>query len=349
MPTPIGYTELLIVGQESETLQLTAKSMRRKILIAGVQLAVFSVLGIMVYLALRPSRAPGRGSGGATETRGAGITNGDFEDGTAGWQGGNANLRTTKGGQTGNCLELDATGGTFQYAIQWEIGTLNRGDSYELAFWVKSGTAGDEPFTVGVWDRTANRWMAAESGKSSGSWAGYSLRFSPGANHQVAFEIMKISSKTGTILFDSVSLYPVGENLLQNGEFELGTSGWVGGGADITTIEGGNTGECLALAAKDKLRSVMQQGIDLKASINYDLRFSVKSGTSGDQPFTVGIWDPKKAAWIASLDGRSTGAWVSYTLHFLNSSRRTAAVELINRSAGMGTMLYDSIALQKHR
>jgi hypothetical protein len=299
-----------------------------------------------MYRALHTSQTPQTASSNTTFRK---ITNGGFEDGTTGWQSGDAILQTAEGGQSGKCLELNATGGAFQYAIQWNRGLLNKGELYELTFWAKSGSSGDEAFNVGIWDAADVKWVAAKAGKTTENWTPYVLRFVNTTRNPVSIELMKESPTKGTMLFDSVDLQSAGDNPLQNAEFELGTSSWAAGDADLTTIDGGHSGKCLALRATNGAFQFAIQGeIVLKAGARYDLSFWVKSGTSGDEPFKVGIWDPKASTWIASEEGRSTGTWVNHTIQFQNTSRNPVGVELVKNSNTPGTMLYDSITLKKH-
>jgi hypothetical protein len=132
--------------------------------------------------------------------------NGDFESGTSYWTGGWATLRTVDGGQAGKCLELLADQGGSQYAMQWDLVRLEPGARYELSFWVKSGSSGDEPFRVGLWDNKAMRWVAFQDGRSAGAWMHYTLAFTSTSENLVSCKLAKSSATKGSMLFDTVKL-----------------------------------------------------------------------------------------------------------------------------------------------
>ena len=134
------------------------------------------------------------------------LSNGDFDSDTAGWEAARATVQAVNGGHIGKCLELSAMEGDYQYAIQWNAGALEKRAAYELTFWVKSGTSGDQPFRVGIWDAPASKWIASQTGMSSQTWTGHRLRFTNSTADAISVELVKNSPTKGTMLFDSISL-----------------------------------------------------------------------------------------------------------------------------------------------
>lgn len=138
------------------------------------------------------------------------LRNGDFESGSAEpWGGGWAQLRVVKDGQAGMGLELVPERGASQYVMQRDFGRLARGTKYEFVVWTKSGSAGDQPFVVGIWDNAAARFIAAKYGTTSSEWQRQEVTFTNDSDNLLSVELMKNSPSTGTMLFDSVTLAAV--------------------------------------------------------------------------------------------------------------------------------------------
>ena len=134
------------------------------------------------------------------------VRNGDFESGVAPWGGGWAKTRVVEGGQSGKGLELEAEQGSSQYVMQSNFGRLERGKRYKLVAWTRSGSSGDEPFVVGVWDGQAARFVASKYGQTSMQWQQHEVEFTNDSENPLSVELMKNSPSKGTMLFDSVSL-----------------------------------------------------------------------------------------------------------------------------------------------
>ena len=165
-----------------------------KLLISGTQLLFLILAGVVFSRAVHWS------------PKFRELSNGNFDSDTAGWETARATVQAVDGGHAGRCLELNAIEGDYQYAIQWNAGALEKGVPYELTFWVKSGTSGDQPFRVGIWDAKGSKWIASQTGASSKSWTGHMVRFTNNTTDPISVELVKNSSAKGTMLFDSISL-----------------------------------------------------------------------------------------------------------------------------------------------
>lgn len=137
------------------------------------------------------------------------ISNPDFESGVKPWFGGEAALRTVDGGQSGKCLELEAKTASSQYAMLKNALKLVPGARYKLSVWVKSGSAGNEPFQIGIWNGHVNRFEALLRGRSTTAWTEFDLAFTPQSRHKLSVALVKNSSTLGTMLFDSVQVSPL--------------------------------------------------------------------------------------------------------------------------------------------
>ena len=179
------------------------------------------------------------------------VYNGDFEKGVAEWAGGGAALIAVEGGQSGQCLKLIGDGSPFQYAITWNVAQLNNGGTYELSFWEKSGDSGEQKYLGGVWDPKGSKWITFLDGQSTATWTRRSVRFTTTSRDPVSVELMRLMPGKGDVLFDSVQLRKakVDDNLVVNGDFEAGTSGWDAGNASLSTVAGGQSGQALQIEA----------------------------------------------------------------------------------------------------
>lgn len=138
------------------------------------------------------------------------IENGHFSEGTSGWLSSLSTIASIPGGQVGNCLELTRTGGTSQWAYQALDPTILEEGVLEYSFYVKTGTAGNVSFEVGIWNATHNDWISGgvpTSGTSSGNWVQYTGTGTIGAadvGDDLQVRLVKDNVTIGTMLFDEV-------------------------------------------------------------------------------------------------------------------------------------------------
>lgn len=148
------------------------------------------------------------------------VTNGGFDSVTTGWSGLNATIASVAGGESGSCLEITRTGGTYQAAYAGK--TVILGKRYRVSGWVKSGTSGNEAFSFGMED---SGFIGANpdgriTGTSSGTWTKYTLEFTvtTTTTFLAYMTAVKRSSTAGTMLFDSISLVEIGATLALESE-----------------------------------------------------------------------------------------------------------------------------------
>ena len=132
------------------------------------------------------------------------VVNGAFGHDTAGWDAGNAQLDTQDGGQSGKCMVLTGVHGPTSYAIQHVAAGFEDHHVYQLSFWVKSGSSGDDQFQAGIWG--GNKWIAMVQGATRPEWTKYTTQFEYRAGSSVSVELAKNSPKTGSMLFDTIAL-----------------------------------------------------------------------------------------------------------------------------------------------
>jgi hypothetical protein len=157
---------------------------------------------------------------GTMATTGANlITNGSSFTGgppPTDWGASDCTLAAIAGGEAGNCLELTSTGGDRQYA-RFNFTTV-KGKTYRVAYYVKSGTAGDDAYQVGVADASAGTVWGGVTGTSSGAWVSGTFDFLAGDTDGYIY-LMKNTTHAGspgTMLFDTVSIYELSNVPLGN-------------------------------------------------------------------------------------------------------------------------------------
>lgn len=130
------------------------------------------------------------------------VTNGSFASDTSGWTASNSTIAAVDGGQSGKCLEITQTVASPPTAYQ-DI-TIIVGKTYRLSFCVKSGSSGDEVFSVFTGDGAV-----IINGTSSSSWVSYSSTFvATGATPSLL--VRKVPATAGTMLFDEITVFEVG-------------------------------------------------------------------------------------------------------------------------------------------
>lgn len=131
------------------------------------------------------------------------VSNGGFAANTTDWSAQDCTIASVAGGQYGNCMQLTWVTGVLPLASH-AISGLTIGTPYKITGYVKSGTSGNDTFTIAAFDSS---WvsMGVVTGTSSGSWTKYTKSFiaTDTEGYVVSY---KTSATPGTMLFDSISL-----------------------------------------------------------------------------------------------------------------------------------------------
>jgi hypothetical protein len=121
-------------------------------------------------------------------------------------------LASVAGGQTGNCLQMTGDGGDsggYQLVLHQSLGAFTTGKLYKLTGFIKSGTSGDESYSVCV-ALNDSIFYARVNGITSGSWVPFTIYFTAkGPNHYLYF--MKNTLTAGTMLWDEFFINEVAE------------------------------------------------------------------------------------------------------------------------------------------
>lgn len=140
--------------------------------------------------------------GGGLTLGDEGLANPSFDANTTGWTLTDCTVASVAGGQSNNCLEITRTGGYSQSATSAGVNGGGLGSLAKYSAYVKSGTSGNELFTILL----GGDYITGNN--SSGSWVQYSkYRTYTAANHGLV--LRKDSSTAGTMLFDEASVKQV--------------------------------------------------------------------------------------------------------------------------------------------
>ena len=134
------------------------------------------------------------------------VSNGTFDSNTTGWTASNANLSSTSGGKSGNCLQIESTGAAYGWARQTL--TVTDGKDYTFNCYYKS----DGVIYVAVYISTSlgGGEIYVSGGKGDTGWTFLTKSFTATAS-TIYIELILLSnagSQTGH--FDEITLFPAG-------------------------------------------------------------------------------------------------------------------------------------------
>jgi hypothetical protein len=125
------------------------------------------------------------------------LSNGTFDNTTTGWTASAGSISSTTDGYDGNCLSITKTGSPATNYAYASIST-STGALYKYGAYVKSGTAGDKAFYIGIGEEYLNSDI---SGTSSSTWTLYSSYKAATATSEYA-TLLRNTITSGSMLFD---------------------------------------------------------------------------------------------------------------------------------------------------
>lgn len=153
------------------------------------------------------------------------VTNGGFDSTTTGWTAIGATLSSTGGGKTGNGLTVDADSGNFQGAYQ-DLTTV-AGVTYIFTAHIIDGTETSQAFYISAEDSGTEFERA--SGITASTYNEYHLKFEA-VSTTTRINLIKnttFGAAPGTILFDTVAVFPmVSDVTVRNFKFVGPSGGW---------------------------------------------------------------------------------------------------------------------------
>lgn len=130
---------------------------------------------------------------------------------------------------------------------------------------------------------------------------------------------------------------------IKNGAFVATADDWTPSNSTLASIAGGQVGNCLEITHTGAAYQEASQLITFEEGKIYKLSFYVKSGTSGDEAFRVGVVETG-VVWRSYASGISSAAWVKHT-HIFEADSTIDGLVIRKDTATAGTMLFDEITL----
>jgi len=136
--------------------------------------------------------------------------------------------------------------------------------------------------------------------------------------------------------------YELGQ-YLDNGEFDLNTTGWTATQATLASVAGGVIGNCLRITENGGTLPRAHQDIELAPGEAYELRIWAKAGTETDG--RIRVYDLETLTNIAQLEIDPPAEWTFYILEFTTptiASGTTSVRILLEQQAvaSSGTTFY---------
>ena len=212
------------------------------------------------------------------------LTNGDFEAGATGWAGNALNsVDDGSGTNKRNEANIAVAGNPWDASLAYPGLVLEAGEKYILSYTAYTDAT------------TGTRTMAAGIGKNAADWNSltdnpaltatattftytYTVNYPNPENSRVVFDM---GAQAGYVFIDDVSLTkvipPAPENLLTNGDFEAGATGWAGNALN-SVDDGSGTNKRneanIAVAGNPWDVSLAYPGLVLEAGEKYILSYT---------------------------------------------------------------------------
>lgn len=285
------------------------------------------------------------------------VSNGAFTTDTTGWTASDSTIASVAGGQAGNCLEITRVGSTVQQVSQTLAMTV--GNRYRITFYVKSGTSGDEAWNAYI---ITSINALTLSGTTSNTWTKVTAEFTA-KEASAAIKLRKATATAGTMLFDTVSVVEVeyqsaflysqmaylptrGSDLVTNGGFATDTTGWTVVDATLSSIAGGESGNCCEIAWSVDTQTTYQNITGLTVGNWYRAEIYIKDGVQTGLVNTFAIGTTIGGTETKSLSVTTNAVWTKYSLVF----EATATSHYINYNTilttpSSNTTLFDSVTL----
>jgi len=224
------------------------------------------------------------------------VSNGDFTTDTTGWTGYQGTIASVSGGESGNCCQITAPGGSNpQFAYQRLNFIGNK--IYKISVWVKSGTSGNEAIhfdlTGGATAADAPVIAILSNIISTPTWTKHTIYYqASGTYPQPWLRIGKSTSTAGTVLIDTVEVYEVTPACI---------------GADTLAPDGWYT-HSTTTCYRANFDSNNRESGEVKGGALYAVK-ALATGGQGYLATPMVVGDP---AWLSKLKGRNItfGAWV---------------------------------------
>lgn len=226
------------------------------------------------------------------------ITNGDFESGATGWIGNAVNVQTDNGNAF-NFANVASGGNAYDVNLSYVL-EITQGKTYKLTFDASSDI--NRTMLAGIGLNEAPYTNTTQTVSLTPSIQTFTYEFTAtefgGANSRIIFDM---GADIGVVVIDNVILEETepsntggsggtgtaGDELVANGNFDGGTTGWIGNALDVRT-EGGNSYNFANVAMAGNPYDVnLSYVLEITQGKTYRLTFDASS--DGNRTILAGI------------------------------------------------------------
>jgi hypothetical protein len=160
-----------------------------------------------------------------------------------------------------------------------------------------------------------------------------------------SYSTLTSALKTNLVSWYDLGSTPIeaGSNLSTNGNFDSNTTGWTAVRASLSSVTGGQSGNCLAVTRDSGSDQSAYQSFSVTNGKTYRLKVYIKSGSSGDESFHIQL---VSGSDFGRTEGISSGEWVAHTLDYA-ATATTMSITLRKNSSTAGTMLFDTVSVKE--
>ena len=272
------------------------------------------------------------------------LANGDFENGKTDWVIGTGTIgaEAAKDGAAG----LKMTGGNWSVAAHTKALAVEKDAMYKVSFDAKWENANQDiaifvkscnAFGDAIADVGDGKYFKAEAGK----WVHNSLVFNAGSAEYIYFEFNQ-GENSGTKFVDNVTIekiVPTGDNLVANGDFEQGETGWTFGGSASVVNAGGNPGKAAKISGSAWGANIYTADFAVEAGEPYCLSYDLKS-TDGAAVYL-------KGSNLEFWPGSTNGEWQTVTQYFTMPAGVSKIHFEMNIGGNSADKYVDNVSLRK--
>ena len=281
------------------------------------------------------------------------VANGSFSNGATGWVGNAVDVRT-EGGNSFNFANVTAAGDPFAVNISFPLSIPTQGVRYRLTFTASSDRA-----------RTMLAGIGLNEGPFTNASESVNLTTAPqtfvreltanfaSTNSRVLFDM---GAAVGTVVIDDVVLEviagvapppppPPVTNLVANGSFSNGATGWIGNAVDVRTEGGNSFNFANVTAAGDPFAVNISYPLSIPTQgVRYRLTFTASSDRA--RTMLAGIGLNEGPFTNASESVNLTTAPQTFVRELTANFASTNSRVLFDMGAAVGTVVIDDVVLE---
>lgn len=220
--------------------------------------------------------------------------------------------------------------------------------TYELSFRVRSTVS--RPITVAL-EGLNNATLYSNTVNATSTWQEFTYEFTPTASCDNAKLLFFLGNVTGasntshTVYFDNITLTPLPDDCVSNGDFSNGLTDWTTWTENGSTFTTNASEGCFETAVYTTLPNAwstqLYQNIDLNSSGTYKITFRVKSSSA--RQLRVAL---EKSGMTSPLDVTfdASSSWTSLSYTF-NVSSSLSGAKLVFMLGNVGTSTNQSYTI----